>query len=300
MMVAMCLLTINTAFAEVVPQTLTIKKLSNNLSSLDGKCNDAQWNEVEAINITRNFCDENPSVTAWFKMFYTDEFLYVYVDVTDNVHAPVYSGKADNEKIKDVHHFYDKVELYFDVNDNLKDGYGPTYQGIEGGGGYIPAGHYQFAPWFEEDGYDYQFLMQGLLYSTMSDQAMVCYSLKNNYTDYGIEFEFPLNKFMNNKDEYMSAEAFEKLASGMGFDVTVVDNDSDGQGRKRLVWCSNESEAYYNMDACGTVQFGMTSGIVDVNTDSNSSTNNYNVLGQRVSKNATGICINNGKKIIKY
>lgn len=279
---------------------LTIKK-GTNLSTIDGKGDDEQWQDVDPVAIDTPFGNENASVKAWFKMYYTDDYLYVYVDVTDDVHVPVWVGKADNEKVKDVHQFYDKVEIYFDVNDNLKDGNGPAYIGTEGGGGTIAPGHYQFAPWFEEDGYDSPFLMSGLLFGSMSDQAMVCYSLREDYSGYGVEFELPLKKFLNDKGEYLSKEAFENLPQGLGFDVTVVDNDADDLGRKRVVWCSSEQEAYYNMDGCGIVRFGQSSGIENLKTDTGHAKTGicYNLLGMRVDRNRKGIIICDGKKIIK-
>lgn len=280
-------------------QVLTIGK-GTNLSQVDGKGDDAQWQNVPQIPITRNFGEENPSVTAWFKMFYTDDFLYVYVDVTDEVHVPVWVGKADNEKVKDVHHFYDKVEIYLDVNEVLKDGNGPAWIGNEGGGGSIAPGHYQFAPWFEEDGYDSPFLMSGDLYGSMSNQAMACYSLKDGYTGYGVEFELPLDKFKNDKDAFLGLDAFKNLPEGLGFDVTVVDNDGDGNGRQRVVWCSNEQEAYYNMDGCGVVHFSDGLGIEEINSKRNGVKENYyNLAGQQVNKLRKGLFICNGRKVIR-
>lgn len=294
-----CVLAMMSAQAQT--QELNIYR-GTNLSQIDGKEDDAVWSKVPKAPITRPFNDEQATVDAFFKMFYTDDYLYVYIDVTDDVHNPVWAGKADNEKVQDVQHLYDKVELYFDINDILKDGKSPAYIN-----GHMDPGHYQLAPYFEEDGYDSPYLLSGLLYGAMSDQAMVCYTLKDDYTSYSMEYEIPLNSFVNDKGESMSKEKFIALPNGMGFDVTVVDNDADGKGRKRVVWCSDKQEAYYNMDNCGVVHFidksvdDFVTGVSNIRYNGEHSDKIYTLEGVEMKQGEklhSGIYIKDGKKII--
>lgn len=216
---------------------------------IDGKPDDAIWSLIDPVAIERNFQAEEPSVTAFFKMFYTDTNLYLLIDVTDDVHYPVWQGDKPKEPW-----IYDKVEVYFDVNDILKDGKGPNHNGAN-----VPPvapGHAQMAPNFAEGEYDIPFLPTDAVYSFLSGQVYVAYSMKEDNNSYTIEYDFALDAFVNDRDETLDVNAFKALPNGMGFDITVVDNDNDGKGRKRAVWRSQTDEAYTNMDGCGVIVFG--------------------------------------------
>lgn len=218
---------------------------------IDGNPNDAVWSLIEPVAIEKNYQSEEPSVTAFFKMYYTDEYLYLLVDVTDDVHYPVWMTDDSKNNWQ-----YDKLEVYFDVNDNLKDGQGPAHNGAN-----VPPiapGHAQLAPSFDETMYGGGVtLPSDVVYGCLDGQVYVAYDYKEgDENSYVVEYEFPLEAFINDRDEALSMEAFKALPQGMGFDITVVDNDNDGKGRKRKVWMSNENEAYVNMDGCGVVVFG--------------------------------------------
>lgn len=227
---------------------LTIKKGWN--IDVDGKPDDAIWALIDPVAIERNFQLEEPSVTAFFKMFYTDEYLYLLVDVTDDVHYPLWQNPDDRKQ----EYLYDKIELYFDVNDVLKDGKGPSHNGAN-----VPpiaAGHAQLAPAFQEDGYDQPLIPSNVVYNFLNNQVFMAYSMKADNSSYTIEYEFPLEAFINDRGEELSETAFKALPNGMGFDITVVDNDNDSKSRKRKVWRSQTDEAYVNMDGCGVIMFG--------------------------------------------
>ena len=94
-----------------------------------------------------------------------------------------------------------------DVNDVLNDGKSPAYVN-----GHMDKGHFQMAPDMDDEyGYGYVTYPSGLLYGSLSEQVGVAYQLKSDGTGYGIEFEFPLNAFTNDKDEALSIEAFQNL-----------------------------------------------------------------------------------------
>ena len=227
----------------------------------NGKADDNIWKDITPVDITNVFNYEEPTVTSFFKMFYTDEYIYVLVDVTDDVHYPAWLANDVKNQWK-----YDKVEIYFDINDNLKDGQGPAY--IDG---VMAPGHYQIAPALTEEGYGEPFVTEGVLYGTMSDMATVCYDMKPDGKGYVVECQIPIYAFVNDKGEELDVDKLTSLPQGMGFDVIIVDNDNDGKGRKRAVWKNiGPTEPYNNMDACGVITFSTAtpSGLSQIDTSS--------------------------------
>ena len=94
--------------------------------SIDG-IEDPIWDQIPAVLIEGNFQSELPTVTAYWKLLWDYSAIYVLVSVEDDDHWPGWvSGGSWYE--------YDQPELYFDVNDELKDGQGVTNRGT---------GHYQ-------------------------------------------------------------------------------------------------------------------------------------------------------------
>ena len=263
-----CLLVAASASAQVEAD-LTIKH-GTVAPTIDGDPSDAVWALIDPVPVEKQFTtDPEASVTAFFKMFYTDDFLYLLVDVTDDVHYPLWKNPNDAKQ----NYLYDKVEVYFDVNDNLKDGGSPAHNGANTPP--INPGHAQLAFDFDDEA-QYgagSIIPSDVVYNFLSDQVLVAYNYKTgDQNSYTIEYEFPLYAFINDRDEALSMEAFKALPQGMGFDLTVVDNDNDEQGRKRTVWMSADAEAYQSMDGCGVVVFGdeelpAGSGIGTLNAD---------------------------------
>lgn len=229
--------------AAEVQSDLVIKK-GVEIENINGLEDDAVWSKVPAVAIDKQFNFENATVEAYFKMFYTDENIYVLVDVTDDVHYPAWvANDTKNEWL------YDKVEVYFDINDVLKDGKGPAYIG-----GHMDKGHYQMAPFLKEDLYGVSHEPKNIIYGTLNEQVTMCYTLKAGNVGYTMEYRFPIYAFVNDKDEEMDVEALKNLPNGIGFDVLIVDNDNDGKGRKRAIWKNvGPTEPYTNMDNCGVV-----------------------------------------------
>lgn len=229
-------------FAQV-QSDLVIKK-GVEIENINGLEDDEVWAKVPAVTIDKQFNYETYSLDAYFKMFYTDENIYVLVDVTDDVHYPAWgAGDTKNEWL------YDKVEVYFDINDVLKDGKGPAYIG-----GVMAAGHYQMAPFLKEDLYGVAHEPENIIYGTLNGEVTMCYTLKPGNTGYTMEYRFPMYAFVNDKGEEMDVDKLMNLPNGIGFDVMIVDNDNDGKGRKRAIWKNvGPTEPYSNMDNCGVV-----------------------------------------------
>jgi len=68
--------------------------------------------------------------STYFKVFYTDAYIYVLINVNDDVHKPYWNSTDFPNKPGDSWK-YDKAEFYMDVNHILKDGFGPAWNGGE-------------------------------------------------------------------------------------------------------------------------------------------------------------------------
>jgi hypothetical protein len=78
-----------------------------------------------------------PTLTAYWKMLWDNENIYVLVNVEDDDHFPSWeTGSAWYQ--------FDNVELYFDLNKVLKDGKGASIAN---------SGHWQNSPSFQPDNY---------------------------------------------------------------------------------------------------------------------------------------------------
>lgn len=242
---------------------LTIYK-GTDIAEINGYEDDEVWSKVTPIMITNKFDNEEPTVDgSYFKMFYTDEYIYVLVDVTDDVHYPVWVAEDLKQE-----YLYDKVEVYFDVNDVLKDGKGPAYIN-----GHMDAGHYQMAPYLNEDYYEVPYEPVNVVFGSLSGKATICYSLKMDYSGYTMEYRFPMSAFVNDTGSELNLQAFKTLPQGLGFDVMIVDNDNDGKSRKRAVWKNvGPVEPYSIMDNCGVVVFSdleVGTGIENIGIEDN-------------------------------
>jgi hypothetical protein len=188
---------------------------------------------VEPVPIERNFQAESPTVTAYWKALWDEVAIYVLVYVEDDDHYPAWeSGGSWYE--------YDQVELYFDVNDELKDGLGASSS----------QGHYQVQPNFEEGG------SGNPKESDVTDFRPACYYCyvldgENYLWEYELEYE----AFMNKGGFTLTVNEFRDLEK-IGFDVTIIDQDQNvTSARQRAVWSNTgeTNENYLNMDDAGTI-----------------------------------------------
>ncbi len=214
---------------------------------LDGQI-DEVWAEAEQYFIDKNFQAEvptlstvNPQTETYWKGLWTDEGVYVLLNVMDDAYYPNYVAGGGND------YDYDKTEIYFDVNSfNLEDGLGCS------GGANGNQGHYQFAPSFtatnvdgtlmEVDGYKYAILVE-----------------EPNYVQ---EYFIPFSKFV--QKEGMGID----MTGNIGFDVTIIDREVGDAARKRSVWANigGTTESWANMDDCGIITFDGVGEIVDVSS----------------------------------
>jgi hypothetical protein len=194
------------------------------------------WNEAMPNYIDKNVGMEYATVTAYWKALWNENAIFILVNVEDENHWPSWESGGNSWE-------YDKIELYFDVNDILMDGKGPAYAG---------AGHYQSAPGFEEGKYGMLNVETGTTYSPACQYAYVLTG-----ESYIYEQSFPVGTFTNKDGHTLTINDLIGLPEGIGFDVTVVDQDEGVTTfRQRKVWQSgdgNEPEAWNTMDDCGAI-----------------------------------------------
>jgi hypothetical protein len=199
---------------------------------------DDLWDNFDANAIEGIYTGTAPTVTPTFKLAADASNIYLLLMVEDDNHYPSWMVAGSNN------YEYDKVEVYFDVNEVLNDAKGPSA---------AASGHYQFAPAFAEAGYD-------IPVATATDA--VCYMLDGD--GYVYEASFAYSRFSNADAVVMSNESIANLPEGLGFDITVVDRDEATNTRDRMVWANTNGgglgESWTNMDECGVLRIPVVSG----------------------------------------
>jgi len=223
----MCTMTM----AQSVRPEAVIAKAFDVQPVIDGVIDDV-WVPIVKHNVTLPYQIEIPTFgnegDTYWKALWDDAGIYIIVVCSDNVWHPWFGNTDGNHK-------YDHVELYFDTNKNLADG---------NGGHDNTNGNRQIAPDQFEGKIDGSLLAQ--------NNVQYAYNVAN--PDWTAEFFVPWESIPD-ADGVM----FDKTAT-MGFDVTIVDNDNDGQSRKRAVWSNDgtrgdNDENWNNMDEAGHVTF---------------------------------------------
>jgi hypothetical protein len=197
---------------------------------------DEVWGEADQNDIAVVFRTETPTIgglgETWWKALWTDDGIYVLVNVTDNDWYPWKEANGTNGWQ------YDKIELYFDANVfNLEDGKGGQNPGN--------AGNYQIAP-------DPILTNVG---GELSEDFLVGtgfqYAYMVNDPNYTVEYFVPFS-YLND-----AAGVPVDISGTIGFDITVIDNDAPGDdnGRQRTDWSNAgvKDENWNNMDDAGII-----------------------------------------------
>jgi hypothetical protein len=219
------------ASSAVIKKALTIPVIDGTIEPI--------WASANTYSIDKFFRTETPTLgpsgtTSW-KGLWTNDGIYILLQVNDDVFFPAYSGANPNSNWA-----YDLPEIYFDVNPVLADGLGSSNL----------KGHYQISLPF----------LNGQVSGTPSTDAdgVINAFFVNNPT-YVAEYFIPFSKLVD-----MDGFGVPKYAT-MGFDVTINDRDNEGIGRQRAVWSNigNLNESYIIMDDCGTITLeGAVPGIL--------------------------------------
>jgi hypothetical protein len=221
---------------EVIGKTsVPFYKLQDGCAPVIDGIKDPIWEIAETHKINRRYQYESPSLDlATWKAAWNDTSIFILVTVEDNDFCPSWiSGDYD--------WMSDKVEIYFDVNDYLKDGGGPVNTD----------GHYQVAPNFHDN--IYQDNASFYIASGHGSNVFVSYAYNVSAPDYVFEYAVNIADLINNNGNPLNPYNIDM----MGFDVCIVDRDQGDNNRKRAIWRNTGAldESWANMDDCGYVTF---------------------------------------------
>ena len=235
---------VSAAFAQLERPTALIKKAEVK-PVIDGVF-DEVWATTDSFVIDRPYDTANgaptlgePGETYW-KALWDEEGYYLIIKVTDDNYWPNYlSGGANAWE-------FDKPEIYFDVNFNLQDGFGPSAQN---------SGHHQMAP-------DMTASKENGQLNTEDNTRQ--HAFKVEAPNYVAEYFVPWASLTNSEGGGVDLEA------EIGFDITINDSDPDNTPRRRGVWANvgpDATEAWVNMDQCGiiTLEGAQVIYVTDVN-----------------------------------
>jgi hypothetical protein len=222
--------------ADITGQDATIYKLPSGVSPVIDGTVDNLWNMFDTYRINKPFTDEWPSLgfTDW-QAVWDDTAIFIIVSVEEPDFCPAWCEPEMPDWQSD------KVEVYLDVNEILRDGGGPA----EG-----PNGHFQIAPGFTEGENQYY-------YSGPSGLGWdYSYAYKIYGTDYIFEYVIPWSSLTDENGIEFDPNA----GRLMGFDVYVIDRDEGEYDRNRRVWMNDgkgpaSDESWNNMDDCGILAF---------------------------------------------
>jgi Zn-dependent metalloprotease/plastocyanin len=225
-----------TVIQEGVNSSVRVKKATEAIS-IDG-IEEAIWNEIPPVPISKNFQNETPTVTAYWKAMWTDSGINVLMNVHDNDHWPAWEPGGSAWA-------FDWTQVLFDVNETLVDGKGPAANST---------GHYQSSPGFTQFGYDIPVI--GSPADGRTPGGDYAYHLSGE--NYVYEQFFPFENFVTIDNVTMDKDAF--ISRPIGFDVTITDQDQGiTTSRQRAVWMQDGKdnvldESWNNMDDAGTIR----------------------------------------------
>ena len=195
---------------------------------IDGVIDDI-WASQPANNVDKVYLTDVPTLgtlgTTYWKGLWDDKGIYILVNVNDNVFYPYYLVPGAND------YKYDKIELYFDANYLKEDG-----KGANDGNG-----HYQVAYNFSADN------INGTL--NTDGGSGVKYAFKVNGGPYVAEYFVPYSKLKDSDGNQVDP------SGEIGFDLYIIDSDSDQPERQRATWANEGhiAESYDVMDDCGII-----------------------------------------------
>lgn len=206
----------------------------SNAPKVDGLI-DSLWNNVPMEKLSVAFSNESVSftVSSTLQATWDNQNIYVLVSVFDDDFYPASEANLASWQA-------DKVELYFDVNDTILDGKGPSQ------GTYAAAGHYQVTSPFAGTN-DAILTPHTFAYSVSSDSS-------SYFCEYAIPFSSLINNNGNEVDPY--------IIDTIGFDATIIDLDEIGKGKttdikQRKNWNNDGAvaESWVSLDNCGRMVF---------------------------------------------
>ena len=205
------------------------KKLpAGTVPTIDGEI-DALWNDVGVYSIDKPFQDHQPTLDlATWQAVWNDTAIFVLVRVNEDLHCDEWCSGNQNWDS-------DKPEIWFDVNERLKDGRGAD----------VETGHYQFAPAWEQNTdtfYSDTIDLKGNAYE-------YAYTLDN--ANYIFEYQIPINTLVDRDGDTLNPATIDEI----GFDVDIIDRDKAEEERNLAVWKNDIEFNWFNMDSAGKAIF---------------------------------------------
>ncbi len=219
----------------------TFNKFPDGCAPVIDGTKDFVWENVEVHNVSKSHWAEQPTLNkATWQAAWNDTSIFILIEVDDDDFYPMWESD-DNQWMSD------KPEIYFDVNNELKDEGGPENK----------AGHYQIAPWFYDELYTYKETGYQMTGQNNDVYATVAYRVDD--PDYVYEYAINIEDFRDENGTPLNPHYIDMI----GFDVTVVDRDAGDEARKRALWQNTGAidESWYNMDDCGLVSFSTESAV---------------------------------------
>jgi hypothetical protein len=214
---------------------------------IDGFIEDTWDRAVSLEKIDVDFQSEVPTIgNSTWQALWDNENFYCVVFVDDDNHWPGWESGGNSWE-------YDKPEFYWDVNRVLKDSVGA---------GTSNSGHYQLSPGFADGSYDMCISRVPVSVGSNNPGGTFAYSLIGE--GYVYEIAVP---WANMPDKNGNDSTFYNFQHrGIGFDVTVVDQDEGvTTARQRANWNNAGAidEAWNNMDDAGIIYGSYTCGNCD-------------------------------------
>jgi hypothetical protein len=206
---------------------------------------DAVWDDVDANVIDKGFQAETPTLgqdgQTWWKGMWSDDGIYILVNVTDNSYYPFYQYR-DEHATGGTNYLYDMIELYFACN----------Y--VNNGGTSRPTstnGNWQIAPQITK-GMDNGTEMSNYGDNSSSPGATDLRYAYNADDDpnWFSEWFIPFTYLRDENGAQVD------ISGNIGFDVTIIDGDHGvDEHRDRAVWSNTGdiNESWANVTDVGTI-----------------------------------------------
>lgn len=211
------------------------------------------WDASSLNKIEKSFNrTENPTLNATWSAMCDYENLYLILEVIEKEHYPAWiAGGNDLD--------FDMPLIFFDWNDTLKDGLGPSTNF---------SGHYQFGEGFKEDSYFTPITKIPSQNGDKNPGGTYCYSYYEDYKydeeiddvksinqKYVCELKIPFSNFFDKNGEQMNIDIAREKKE-IGFDIILIDQDRELETPpQRAVWSSDQKDCYESMDFAGVLSF---------------------------------------------
>ena len=206
--------------------------------AIDGNSNDPMWDGAATHALAKISKDDPKNNSATWKALWDEEYVYILVEVEDDVLNYGDDIDAWNR---------DAVEVFFDINNT--DGSGEHFK-------------YQLDPG------DWQFrynLVDKSIAVGRGESDVATDSKDGDHiedgTNYTVEMKFKWSELQS------SLDFTPEVGAELGFEVAVMDNDGGYEGA--LSWNATENMAHKSSLYFGTVTLEMATGVNNINKTSN-------------------------------